>query len=98
MKDHFFTVAELIAKEGKLDELKQVLDELANETRKEKGALEYFFIEDELKPNTILSIERWDGRAAEAEHWQTTHLTQALAKLGGILEGDAIIHKGLQII
>lgn len=98
MAKQIFTVAELTAKEEKLDALKQVLSDLAKETRQETGVIEYFFIEDILKPNTIISIEKWENEQEEAKHWETPHLTQALAKLGDILEVDAVIHKGFQII
>lgn len=98
MDKPIFTVAQLTAKQGKLEDLKQVLSDLATETRQEKGALEYFFIEDQSHPNTILSIERWENTDAEAKHWETPHLKNALSKMGGILETKAIIHKGFQVI
>ena len=44
MKKQFFVVAELIAQEGKFEELKQIFEELAEETRKEKGALIVFLL------------------------------------------------------
>ncbi len=99
MSEPTFTIAELVAQEGKFEELKQILTELAKHTRQEPGALEYFFIEDKLKPNTILSYERWQDESEEAKHWETTHLKEGLAKASKILvNGEAILHKGPQII
>ena len=98
MSEHLYTVAELTAKESKLDELKSVLTDLANETRKEGGAIEYFFIHDKEKTNTILSIEKWRNADDENAHWKTPHLNSAIEKLGNILDGDPIIHKGHQVI
>jgi len=99
MNQQIFVVAELTAQEGKFEEMKTIFEELAAETRKEKGAIEYFFIEDQTKPNTLLSIERWENAEEEAKHWETPHLQKALANVTKILvDNKAIIHKGLQTI
>lgn len=98
MSEPLYTIAELTAKESKLDELKSVLTNLANETRKEGGAIEYFFIHDKERINTILSIEKWRNAEDENAHWKTPHLISAIEKLANILEGDPVIHKGHQII
>lgn len=99
MSQNTYTIAELVAEDGKFEELKQILTDLAEETRKEPGAHEYFFIEDKLKPNTILSYERWENETEEAKHWETTHLKEGLAKASKVLvNGEATIHKGHQII
>lgn len=99
MSQPTYTIAELVAQEGKFEELKLILTELAKETRKEPGALEYFFIEDKLKPNTILSCERWENEAEEAKHWETEHLKNGLARASKVIvNGEAILHKGPQII
>jgi quinol monooxygenase YgiN len=95
---HYFTIAELTAKEGKFEELVQVLTDLAAATRQEVGAKEYFFIKDVNKPNTILSYERWENDQEELKHWSTPHLEHAFTKLPQLLEGDAVVHKGHQII
>ena len=99
MSKQVFVVAELTAQEGKFEALKGIFQTLAQETRKEKGAVEYFFIEDETKPNTLLSIERWENAAEEARHWETPHLKTALEEATKILvDNKAIIHKGNQVI
>jgi len=99
MNKQFFVVAELTAQEGKFDEMKAIFEGLAAETRKEKGAVEYFFIEDQNKPNTLLSIERWENDVEEAKHWETSHLKEALENASKILvDNKAILHKGFQVI
>ena len=67
MNENFYTIAVLTAKEGRLDDLKSVREALAKETRKESGAIEYFFIHDEHhNPNTIVSYEKWENVIEEA--------------------------------
>lgn len=98
MSKNVYTIAELKAKEGKFDDLKTTLQALAAETRKESGAIEYFFIEDQKNPNTILSYEKWENAEEEGKHWDTPHLKAAIDKFGDILDGAPVVHKGLQII
>ncbi|EAY27405.1 putative quinol monooxygenase [Microscilla marina] len=98
MSQPFFTIAKLTAKEGKLAELEQVLNKLAEATRQEAGAHDYFFIKDAQNSNTILSFERWENEEEETKHWSTPHLKHAFTKLQNLLEEEAIIHKGHQII
>ncbi len=99
MSENIYTIAVLTAKAGHLDDLKSVLEALAKETRKESGAMEYFFIHDEShNPNTIVSYEKWENADEEGKHWNTPHLTSALEQLKDILDGEPAIHKGPKII
>ena len=99
MNANVYTIAVLTAKEGRLNDLKSVLEALAKETRKESGAVEYFFIHDENhNPNTIVSYEKWENANEEGEHWKTLHLTKAMQQLKDILDGEAVIHRGPKII
>ena len=75
MSENIYTIAILKAKEGCLGDLKDILSVLATETRKEPGAIEYFFVQDvNHDPNTIVSYEKWQNTQEEAQHWQTPHL------------------------
>ena len=97
MKDSYYTVVELKAQEGRFEELIQLLKELAEPTRKEEGCQEYFFIKDQTKKRTVLSIEKWDSGEDENSHWQTIHLKNAVKQLENILESDPLIYKGPKI-
>lgn len=98
MNKPIFVVVELTAKEGKFEEMKLLFKELATSTHKEENPVEYFFIEDQNKANTLLSIEKWPNEVEEAQHWKTSHLQSALGKLDEFLSSDPIIHKGFQVI
>lgn len=99
MSENIFTIAVLKAKPGRLGDLQTTLAALAEETRKEPGALKYFFVHyhhhDE---NTIVSYERWADAEEEAKHWQTPHLNHAISAMKDILEGEPVIHRGPLII
>ena len=99
MNDNIYTIAVLKAKEGHLDALKAALKALASETRKESGAIEYFFVHDENHDsNTIVSYEKWENAEEEARHWKTQHLRHAIEHMKDILEGEPVVHRGPKII
>lgn len=99
MSDFLYVVGLMTAKPGRIDDLKNILEKLAEGTRQEAGSVEYFFFHDETGDgNTIVSYEKWKDAAAEAAHWETPHIKQALADLGDILETPPVVHKGPQVI
>ncbi len=98
MSEKLYTVAVLKAQTGKFDELVAVLEELAKQTRQEAGALQYGFYRNQEDPNTVLSFEEWQDGDVESAHWNTPHLTSAVAKFKDILDGEPIIYKSRQII
>ena len=97
MSDTIYTMAVVTAKDGRMDELKSVLATLTEETRKEAGAIEYFFFNDRNDPNTFISYEKWTNAEEEDKHWHTPHLKSAVEQLNDILVGNPIIYKGAQI-
>lgn len=98
MSEKLYTVAVLKAQTGKFDQLVTVLEELAQQTRQEAGALQYGFYRNLEEPNTILSFEEWQDADVEAAHWKTPHLTSAIEKFKDILDGEPVVYKSHQII
>ena len=98
MSENLYTIAILKAKPGQTDALISVLENLAVETRKEEGALEYGFIQDQKSPDVVLSYERWKDADAESQHWGMPHLKSAIECFKDVLDGVPTIHKGVRII
>ena len=98
MSEKIYTVAILKAQIGKFNELVTVLEELAQQTRQETGALQYGFYRNQKDSNTILSFEEWQDADVEAAHWKTPHLTSAIEKFKDLLDGEPIVYKSHQII
>ena len=97
MSKQIFTVGAIESKDGKFNELKQIVAELATKTRQEEGNIEYIILEDAIKPNTLFSIEKWENAEAEAKHWEMDHLKEAFSKLQDLLAGEPQVNKGFEI-
>jgi quinol monooxygenase YgiN len=98
MTEKLYTIAVLPAAQGKTDVLIDHLETLAEQTRKEAGCIEYGFYRDQRTPSVVLSYEVWQDAEAEAAHWGTPHLTQAIEAFEHLLDGQPIIYKGPRII
>jgi quinol monooxygenase YgiN len=99
MSENIYTIAILRAKAGRFDDLRSTLETLAAKTRKESGAIEYFFVQDQNHDsNTIVSYEKWEDADEEAKHWKTSHLRDAIRRMKDILQGEPVVHRGPRII
>ncbi len=98
MQSNVYTIAVLLAREGRLDDLLATLESLASETRQERGCIEYGFYHDSTNANTVLSFERWVDAEAEDSHWQTSHLKQAIDAMDDILATRPQIFRAKKII
>ena len=66
-------VARLKAKSGMEEQVKQELLKMVEETRKEKGCLNYDLHVDEKDPGTFLFYENWVSKMALDNHFHTKH-------------------------
>jgi quinol monooxygenase YgiN len=77
-------VAELIAKPGQEDALRQALLDCIEPTRAETGCVQYDLHESTDAPGHFIFYENWTSREALDEHLQTPHLKK-LGSLGSEL-------------
>lgn len=96
MAEATYVVSIMTAQAGKIEALKSALQVLAEGTHKEKGVIEYFFIQHQEQPNVVVSYEKWQDDQAEKAHWQTPHLKQAQVELQDVLAEVPIVYKGLK--
>lgn len=68
-------------KEGSIDEVRDGLRTMEEETRKEPGCLAYAFSLDVSDPTTMRISERWESMEALEAHFATPHM----AAFGGVL-------------
>jgi len=88
-----YVTAKFAAKEDCVAEMIRLLEKLASKTRSEKGCLDYGYYQASDNPTVFTSIEIWESPEAEAAHWNTKHLKDALAQLPDLMDGDAEVTK-----
>lgn len=69
-------LAKLTAKPGLEDKVKQELLKMVEETRKEKGCLNYDLHVDEANSSTFLFYENWVSKMALDNHFHTEHFVR----------------------
>jgi quinol monooxygenase YgiN len=83
-------VAILVAKPGKEEELRQVLEANVEPTRKERGALQYDLHRDNDEPRRFIFVERWESQDALDAHGQSTHIQAFRAKAPALCEHSEV--------
>eukprot|EP01027_Heterolobosea_sp_BB2_P028310 GEZU01044528.1.p1 GENE.GEZU01044528.1~~GEZU01044528.1.p1 ORF type:complete len:146 (-),score=11.74 GEZU01044528.1:243-680(-) len=93
MADKIAVNASLIVKEGKLDEIRPIVEELVRETRKEPGCIRYQCISSIENPLQLFFHEEWESSEALDKHMQSEHFQRALPAFGALLEQPPVITK-----
>jgi quinol monooxygenase YgiN len=79
-------VAIFVAKPGKEEELRQVLEANVEPTRKERGALQYDLHRDIDEPRRFIFVERWESEDALEAHGKSAHIQAYRAKAPELCE------------
>lgn len=77
--------AELYAKAGKENELREILLGLIAPTRQEEGCVQYDLHADNENPAHFFFFEKWTSKERLDAHMATPHLTAFVAKAGDLL-------------
>lgn len=67
--------------------------EMAAETQKEEGCIEYQFYADISDPNRFLVFERWASGEALAAHFGTAHMAAFRQKIPSFVAGPSNIYR-----
>ncbi len=60
--------------------------------------MDYGYYQSLDNPTVFTSFETWESPEAEAAHWNTKHLKDALAQLPELMDGDAEVTKYYKIV
>ncbi|HWR54782.1 MAG TPA: putative quinol monooxygenase [Bryobacteraceae bacterium] len=72
---HLTVVAEMLAKQGKEEELRRTLLALVEPTRKEDGCIQYDVHQSTEEPRRFFFYENWTSLGHLDRHLQSAHLT-----------------------
>jgi len=81
-------IAKIGVKEGKADELVQLLKEILPSVKNEEGTVYYTVNKDRANPNLVVVIEKYKDDAAFQAHSTTPYLAELFAKSQALVEGD----------
>lgn len=78
-------IATLVAKQGKQEELRALLESASMEFRKEEGCLAYSLLVDQSDDRRFVTFERWRDRAALDAHMHSEAMERAKPSLPPLL-------------
>jgi quinol monooxygenase YgiN len=81
-----YVVGRFLAKSGKEEQLKAVLNGLIAPTRREIGCYQFDLLESTAEPREFSIVERWDGNKGLDQHLASEYVQGALAKLEPLVE------------
>ena len=73
---------EAVVEEGAVEQVRDALRTMEEETRKEPGCLSYAFALDINDPTMVRIIEHWESPDALSAHFKTPHMASFAAALG----------------
>ena len=91
------TVAILVAKPSKAEELKSLLDGMVMPSRDEPGNLRYDLWLDKANPSRFVLDEFYSDEVALATHHATPHFQNYLSKINDLADRTVILLAPLQV-
>ena len=86
-------VAKVIAKPDSVIQVCSILSDLLEPTRRESGCICYELLQNRIDPTDFTFVEDWETDAAIDAHLTTNHISDALAKLPGLISGEPDIRR-----
>ncbi len=86
-------VARVVARPGKEDELRVLLQGLVEPTCREQGCVTYELLQNKTDPTDFTFVEEWRSEADLDAHLQSEHLRQARSKLPELAAADPDIRR-----
>lgn len=94
MSKPLFVTAKFRIKTEKLSEANALMQNLMTQTlQNEENCISYIYLKNNVLENEFTSFEVWKDAEAEAQHWETVHIAEALKQLPEMLETEPEITK-----
>lgn len=79
-------IVKRLIKEGKVEEVKKIYEEMITLTKKENGCISYALYQDENNPRLLALMEEWENEDVLNVHMQTDHFLKLVPKLNDLTE------------
>ena len=80
-------IARSIARPDKVQEVRTLLKNIIEPSRKEKGCLRYVLLENSKDPTDFTAVEEWTDGTAYQGHLTSPHVQEALGKFDALTVG-----------
>ncbi len=81
-----YVVAHYLAKPGKEDEVRGLLNALVAPSRREIGCYQYDLLRNQDDPRDFCFVERWEDDQAVDQHSVTAHVRATAAQVEGLVK------------
>ncbi len=78
-------------------QLRQILRDLVDPSRKEAACISYELFQNEENPIEFVTMEQWADQAGAEAHSTTPHVADAIAKAGNLLAQPPLIQRFKQL-
>ena len=85
-------VAKNVIKAERTEKFLRLAQELIEETRREKGCIEYALMRDSESSNILTFIEKWQTEGHLKDHFETQHFKRIVPMLGELTERETEIN------
>lgn len=93
MAENIRVIARVVANPDSVDQVRSILTNLVEPTRKESGCLSYELLENRTNQTDFTFVEEWASDAAIDAHLTTNRIGDALIKLAGLVSGAPDIRR-----
>jgi quinol monooxygenase YgiN len=92
-KDTLRVVARITARPERVDDVRALLSELIEPTRKEAGCIRYELLQNKSDPTDFTFVEEWENDDALDAHAASEHIKQVASRLTDLITGAPDIRK-----
>lgn len=93
MQNTLRVVARIIARPDRVDDVRSLLSELIEPTRKEPGCIVYELLQNKSDPTDFTFVEEWESDDALDYHAVSEHIKNATSRLAGLISAAPDIRK-----
>lgn len=90
-------IAQFRFKPGNLGQVKKLAKELVDETRKEKGCIQYDLMQANTDENFLLMLETWESADALDAHSASAHFTRIVPELAALCTHPPAVDRVTQL-
>jgi quinol monooxygenase YgiN len=82
-----------LIRENQIDNAKEAMQKMAEHSVKEPGCISYDYFFSLSNPRVVMLFQEWESIEAINQHFNTRHMSDFLAVLPELIDGEIISHR-----